>query len=174
MLREKLDNLTKNDTHNPKRKFYVGLTPCRTHPDIAHLDTSMAKSCDFINAQRYSGGAGTVPEDYLHAIPGLDAGQIAIGLETENPDFNAVTNNTIDQIEKVPWLEVEDKNGVKKKVGGVWTWRLGSKWEFQNLFQVWLYNVVHKTNLKVHWNGQDIVPHKDLVKHEWVHRKGSS
>jgi hypothetical protein len=166
-VRAKVNGLTEQDSQ--KRPFIVGITPARAQG--AFLDKSMADSCDFVNMQRYSGGAGTLPEAYLAkgAIEGLDPAKLTYGIEIETPIRNAVANNTIDLIAKAPWTVVKDKNGNEKKVAGIWTWRLGSNWEFENLIQVWLYNLVHGTKKEV--NGK--VPDLDLVKQEWKKNGGA-
>ena len=162
-VRAKVDAITKNDPQ--KRPFIVGLTPAFTSQD-AFLDKSMAHSCTFINMQRYSGGAGTTPEDYLAkgAIEGLDPAKLTYGIEIESPGNNAAESNTIDLIAKAPWTKVKTK-----QVAGIWTWRLGSNWEFENLMQVWLYNLVHGTKKEV--NGK--VVDADLVKPEWTKNGGA-
>ena len=162
-VRAKVDKLTEQDPQ--KRPFIVGITPAWAQG--VFLDKSMADSCDFVNMQRYSGGAGTLPEAYLAkgAIEGLDPAKLTYGIEIETPRRNAVANNTIDLIAKAPWTVVKGKN-----VAGIWTWRLGSKWEFENLIQVWLYNLVHETKKEV--NGK--VPDLDLVKEEWKKNGGVS
>jgi hypothetical protein len=162
-VRAKVNKLTEQDSH--KRPFIVGITPAWAQGDF--LDKSMAHSCDFVNMQRYSGGKDTSPEAYLAkgAIEGLDPAKLTYGIEIETPSNNAAANNTIDLIAKAPWTVVKGKN-----VAGVWTWRLGSKWEFENLIQVWLYNLVHGTKKEV--NGK--VPDLDLVKEEWKKNGGAS
>ena len=163
-VRAKVDAITKQDSLN--RPFIVGLTPY-TIESNAFLDKSMADSCTFINMQRYSGGYKTLPEHYLAkgAIEGLDPGKLTYGIEIETPARNAKKNNTIDKIAKAPWTVVIDK-----PVAGIWTWRLGNHWEFENLMQVWLYNLVHGTKKEV--DGK--VPGLDWVKQEWTKRGGAS
>ncbi|KIW73339.1 hypothetical protein PV04_01469 [Phialophora macrospora] len=155
-VRAKVDELTKHDPQH--RPFIVGITPYKAFG--AYLDSSMASSCDFVNMQRYSGGSGTLPESYLAkgAIEGLNPAKLTYGIEIETPNNNAQANETIDLIAKAPWTEVHGK-----KVAGIWTWRLGSNWEFENLMQVWLYNLVHGTKKEV--GGK--VPDSDQVKKEW-------
>lgn len=132
----------------------------------------MAKSCDFVNMQRYSGGAGTKPEAYLAkgVIEGLGLAKLTYGIEIESPGNNAEENGTIDRIAKAPWTAVKDAHGKEKKVAGIWTWRLGSNWQFENLIQVWLYNLVHGTKLQV--DGQ--VPTTEHMKAEWIKGGGVS
>lgn len=165
-VRAKVNKLTEQDPQ--KRPFIVGLTPAYTQG--AFLDKSMAHSCDFINMQRYSGGESTLPEDYLANIEGLDPAKLTYGIEIETPSRNAAANNTIDLIAKAPWTVVKDKKGNEKKVAGIWTWRLGSNWEFENLIQVWLYNLVHGTKKEV----KGKVPDLGLVKQEWKKNGGAS
>jgi hypothetical protein len=164
-VRAKVDVLTQKDSL--KRPFIVGLTPGYIITEAAFLDKSMAHSCDFINMQRYSGGDSTLPEAYLAkgAIEGLDPAKLTYGIEIETPSANAPENDTIERIAKAPWTKVKGKH-----VAGIWTWRLGSKWEFENLMQVWLYNLVHGTKKEV--NGK--VPDVDWVKQEWAKAGGAS
>ena len=164
-VRAKVDALTHNDSL--KRPFIVGLTPGYEITKDAFLDKSMGHSCDFINMQRYSGGDSTLPEAYLAkgAIEGLDPAKLTYGIEIETPSANAPENDTIEKIAKAPLTKVKGK-----QVAGIWTWRLGSNWEFENLMQVWLYNLVHGTKKQV--NGK--VVDANLVKPEWKKNGGAS
>ena len=157
-LRTKLNALTEQDTQ--KRPFIIGLTPARSD---AFLDKSMAKSCDIINMQRYSGGKWTMPEAYLDAIDGLVPGKLTYGIEIETLKANSDVNDTIEKLAKIPAMTV--RGG---KLRGLWTWRLGSNRVFENLMQVWLYNTVNGTKLEV--NGK--VPDATLVKAEWKKNGG--
>lgn len=167
-VRAKLNKLTQEDPQ--KRPFIVGITPAWAQN--VGLDDSMADSCDFVHMQRYSGGKDTLPEDYLEdgAIPSLDPAKLTYGIETEGPNRNAYENNTIDKIKQAPYTVVKGRDGHEKKVAGIWTWRLGSNWEFENLMQVWLYNLVHKTELEVDGS----VPTDDLMKQKWEKNGGAS
>jgi hypothetical protein len=160
-LRIKLNKLTQQD--DQKRHFIIGLTPAYTSPD-AYLDKSMAHSCDIINMQRYSGEQGQTAESYLAAIEGLVPEKLTYGIEIETPSQNSSANDTIDKIAQIPSMKV---NG--KPLRGIWTWRLGSNWEFENLMQVWLYNMVHGTEKKVNSK----VPDLQWVKDEWKKNNGS-
>ncbi|KAF2111249.1 hypothetical protein BDV96DRAFT_603360 [Lophiotrema nucula] len=160
-----------------KRPFSVGITPYKTDED-QFLNSSMAKSCDFVNMQRYDGGKYTMPKDYLEqgAIEGLDPAKLVYGIQIETPSLNAVANDTIEKIAEAPWTKIEGK-----RVAGIWTWRLGSTpWESENLIQVWLYNLVHGKKADgtsdlsfVPLMHQGKVPDLNTVKQDWQKRGGA-
>ena len=103
-----------------------------------NLDATVADSVNYVNMQRYSGGAGTTAADYKEKVPKLADWQLIWGLCSEEPYRNAP--------------ETKEFAGVKKKVQevveghepGIWTWKVNSdNFLWANDFQVWLYNHVH-------------------------------
>ncbi|KAH7123138.1 hypothetical protein EDB81DRAFT_766088 [Dactylonectria macrodidyma] len=106
-----------------------------------NLNASMAKSCDYVNMQNYSGGEGTDPSVFLQAIPGLsEQRQLAWGFASETPGAN-----TTQTFAAVKAKAQEVTNG---RFAGTYNWRLNSgDYPFENDFQVWLYNFVHGASL---------------------------
>jgi hypothetical protein len=116
--------------------FTVSLSPAWGD----YLDSSMAQSCDYINMQNYSGGKGTTPDVYMRAIRGLRLEQLVWGFTPEKPSAN-----TTESWASVKTAAQEVANG---KWPGTYTWRLNSdNTAYENIFQVWLYNIVHGTTL---------------------------
>ena len=107
------------------------------------LDARIASSCNYVNMQRYDGGANRTREDYKAKISGLSNAQFVWGLSTEMPWLNAGNDIGTNSIEGVQSLVEKVNNGQEP---GIWTWKVNSDNMFwANEMQVWLYNQVHKT-----------------------------
>ncbi|KAK1958583.1 hypothetical protein LY78DRAFT_663392 [Colletotrichum sublineola] len=116
--------------------FSVSITPAWTD----FLDESIPSSCDYVNMQNYSGGVYTFAENYLNAVHGLRKEQLVWGFASEQPWRNSLTSFSQAR-EKV--LEV-----VNGQTVGVYTWRINSdNYVYENIFQVWMYNLVHGVTL---------------------------
>ncbi|KAH0045780.1 hypothetical protein KCU78_g170, partial [Aureobasidium melanogenum] len=104
------------------------------------LDGSVDSSCDHINMQNYSGGVGTSAESYT-STTGVPKGRMSWGLCSEEPRRGVITG--WDQIvQKI----AEVNRGGYAEVG---TWRLNpDNYPFENMFQVFLYNQIHGTQLR--------------------------
>ena len=120
-------------------KFTVSICPAWAD----NLDATVADSVNYVNMQRYSGGAGTTAASYKGKVPKLADSQLIWGLCSEEPYRNAP--------------ETKDFDGMKKKVQdvvaghepGIWTWKVNSdNFLWANDFQVWLYNQVHPKTSK--------------------------
>jgi hypothetical protein len=119
-----------------RHRFSVSITPAWTR----HLNGSVAQSCDYINMQNYDGGKGMDPDEFLRAVPGLKREQLAWGFSSEQPWLNTAQS----------FAEVEAKvrEVINNSYVGVWTWRINSNNNaYENMFQVWLYNLVHGASL---------------------------
>lgn len=119
-------------------KFSVSITPAWTN----QLKPTIAQSCDYINMQNYSGGYDTFPDKYLRDIPGLKQEQLAWGFNSEEPDRNTpICKQFLGMKSKAQ--EVANGHFV-----GTYTWRINSdNHDYENIYQVWLYNLVHGTTL---------------------------
>ena len=146
-VRASLDGL--RDKLN-SQKFSVSVTPA--WPD--YLDSSVALSVDYIDMQNYDGGYNTSPKDYKDAIPGLQDSQLIWGISAESPK-----KNTLPDFECV---KAKAQAVAKGEVSGVWVWRLNSdNLVYENMFQVWLYGVVHGVTLPN-------APSEDEVSKGWL------
>ncbi|KAM0542740.1 hypothetical protein ACHAPJ_012673 [Fusarium lateritium] len=134
-VRQSLDDLSQKLGAS---KFSVSITPAWAD----HLDPTVAQSCDYINMQNYSGGMKTFPRDYLSTVPGLKSDQFVWGFCSEMPSQNM--------------RDCKEFHGVLTKAqavatgefGGTYTWRVNSdNHGYENIFQVWLHNLVHGTTL---------------------------
>ena len=121
--------------------FTVSICPAWT----TNLDATVANSVNYVNMQRYSGGAGTTAAAYKEKVgTKLADSQLIWGLCSEEPYRNAP--------------ETKDFAGLKKKVQevveghepGIWTWKVNSdNFLWANDFQVWLYNHIHPKTSKI-------------------------
>ena len=117
-------------------KFSVSITPAWTN----HLDSSVAQSVDYINMQNYSGGINTAPDAYKRAIPGLKDSQLIWGLCSEEPWKNTVQAFTD--------MKAKAQAVASGQISGIYTWRVNSSnCVYENIFQVWLFNIVHRASL---------------------------
>ncbi|KAF4413905.1 hypothetical protein FACUT_14201 [Fusarium acutatum] len=149
-------------------KLSVSITPAWAE----FLDSTVAQSCDYINMQNYSGGDNTFPEDYLDAVPGLEKQQLTWGFCSETPGASTQS------LKQFPGVIDKAQAIAAGEYGGTYTWRVNSdNYDYENIFQVWLYDVVHGTTLpgsndqslvQKYWptggryaNG-DVIPPQDL------------
>ncbi|KAF7534172.1 hypothetical protein G7054_g6457 [Neopestalotiopsis clavispora] len=117
-------------------RFSVSITPAVP----AALDDTIASSCDYINMQNYSGGRDTAPEEYIQAVHDLRPEQLVWGFTSEEPWRNTLTN--------FPEAKQKVNEVLKGPIPGIFTWRLNSNNHvYENIFQVWIYDVVHQTTL---------------------------
>ncbi|KAF4965986.1 hypothetical protein FSARC_6262 [Fusarium sarcochroum] len=147
-------------------KFSVSITPAWP----GHLDSTVAQSCDYINMQNYSGGQNTFPQDYLSKAPGLRKEQFVWGFCSEVPRQNT------EECKQFTGVQTKAQAVASGAFGGTYTWRVNSdNHAYENIFQVWLHNLVHGTVLpdsedqsivQKYWktggrddNGQVIQPH---------------
>ncbi|KAF5024859.1 hypothetical protein F66182_3098 [Fusarium sp. NRRL 66182] len=134
-VRQSLDTLSQK-LGGPR--FSVSISPAWTD----YFDSSMAKSCDYINMQNYSGGAETFPQDYHDAIHGLQQNQLVWGFCSEQPDHSTPDCQTFSGM-KTQAQKIKSGGFV-----GTYTWRVNSdNHVFENIYQVWLHNLIHGNTL---------------------------
>ncbi|KAG8526587.1 uncharacterized protein KY384_008788 [Bacidia gigantensis] len=122
-------------------KFSVSITPAWTN----YLnDPSVAQSVDYIIMQNYDGGRFTLPLNYTQAIPRLTYSKLNWGFSSETPNKNATFPFPL-----VKQLILDAAFEATSESRGIWTWRINTPdtYPYENIFQVWLYNIAHKTNL---------------------------
>lgn len=118
-------------------KFCVSITPAWTDD----IDPSVAQSVDYVNMQNYSGGKCTTPEAYKEATGlKLEDSQLIWGLCSETPWTNTA--------EAFTDMKAKAQAVANGKIPGIYTWRLNSDtYAYENIFQVWLFNIVHGVSL---------------------------
>ena len=97
-------------------KFTVSICPAWTD----NLNATVADSVDYVNMQRYSGGAGTTAADDKKKIPKLADSQLIWGLCSEEPYRNAP------ETEKFAGVQKTVQNVVEGREPGIWTWKVNS------------------------------------------------
>ena len=132
-VRASLDGLTRKLGAS---NISVSITPAWT----ICLDASVAQTVDYINMQNYDGGRDTTPDQYKEVIKGLQDNQFIWGLTSEIPWLNTAQAFTD--------VKAKAQAVASGKIPGIWTWRLNSdNFAYENIFQVWLFNIVHGVHL---------------------------
>lgn len=140
-------------------KFSVSITPAFGD----RLDASMAHSCDYINMKNYSDGKGTPPQLFQRFVPDLEKEQkkLVWGFSSEMP-WDANHQYWANTTEHFPDVKYKAEEVAANKWVGTYTWRLNSdNSAYANMFQVWLYNLVHGIK------SPDDAKHEELVHKYW-------
>ncbi|KAF3020145.1 hypothetical protein E8E14_008819 [Neopestalotiopsis sp. 37M] len=132
-MREALDKLPRELGSSPFSLSYSTGVP-------EEMDKSVASSCDYINLQYYEVRRHSSPGSCRKAFPHLRPEQIVWGFSSEEPWQNAAKT--------FPEMKQKMIELLRANANGIHTWRINSDvYGYENIFQVWLHNLVHETEL---------------------------